>query len=140
MRLNVAIIWDDNLKTGISIIDEQHQDLFALINNLDKFTDIKENFDEALIELQTYVSMHFKTEEEYMQYMGYPGYEYHKFCHDSFIDDYKSILKKVSEVDSITDLGPELAALIQDWQKDHYTTEDIKMATFIKNNSSNKLS
>jgi len=44
----------------------------------------------TLIELQTYVKLHFKTEEDYMRYAHYPDYKEHKDCHDKFIKDYKS--------------------------------------------------
>lgn len=86
----MTIIFNDDLRTGISIIDDQHQQLFEFINKLDRFKDDKSSFMKTLIELQTYVKLHFKTEEDYMRYAHYPDYKEHKDCHDKFIKDYKS--------------------------------------------------
>lgn len=127
----MVITWNDNLRTGISVIDEQHQLLFELIKDLDKFKNTKDSFYEVLIELQNYVSVHFSTEEEYMRYLVYPDYNHHKACHDKFVEDYKKILKRITTVDNITELGPELIAFVENWIKAHYTNEDVKMAGYI---------
>lgn len=125
------IINSEKLLTGIDIIDEQHQALFRLINNLDKFTESNESFRKSLLELQTYVSNHFKTEEEYMRYMSYPDYTHHKDCHNKFINNYKSLLVKLSAADEPLDLGEDFIKFIEDWIQEHYTNEDVKMAEYI---------
>jgi len=127
----MTIVWNDNLITGISVIDEQHQLLFSTINKLGKLTKNKVGFLEVLIELHTYVSVHFSTEEEYMVYARYPEYDGHKAAHDKFVSDYKAILKKAKDVNDITELGPDLVALVEAWIQKHYTDEDVKMAKFI---------
>lgn len=136
----MGISWNDNLKTGIYIIDEQHQKLFDLINNLDKFKGSKKDFTEVLLELQTYVATHFSTEEEYMRYLDYPDYEKHKACHDEFSNKYYSTLKKIFNEKNAINFGQEFVILLEDWITTHYTDEDVKMAAFIKNNLPNGLS
>lgn len=127
----MTIIWNDNLKTGIAIIDEQHQTLFKTINKLSECGSDKSSFLEVLIELQAYVSKHFKTEEEYMIFIDYPGYKNHKIAHDSFVKDYKSVIKKFNSKSGITTLGPDLINLFETWIKEHYSSEDVKMSDFI---------
>lgn len=79
MGLKVTIVWNDNLKTGITVIDEQHQSLFELIGKLDLSKEEEESlFYEILVDFQRYISVHFKTEEEYMKYTEYPAYQDHK--------------------------------------------------------------
>lgn len=127
----MPIEWNENLKTGILIIDQQHQSLFELINKLNEFKATKKGFYEILLELQTYASTHFSTEEEYMRYMKYPDFNHHKKCHENFVQDFKRLMKKVSTVENIIDLGPELIEFIESWIKQHYTDEDVKMAAYI---------
>lgn len=131
----MVLIWNDNLKTGISVIDEQHQELFTMISKLGRFIKDKAGFLEALIELQTYSSIHFKTEEDYMNYTNYPDYEHHKAEHKLFVKTYMEILKKINDVEEITDLGQELMNYVESWLEKHYTNEDVKMAAYLKQNS-----
>lgn len=131
----MVVEWNDNLKTGITVIDEQHEGLFRTANKLEKAKTNKGAFYEILIELQTYITLHFATEEKYMKYTGYPEFDNHKACHDKFIKDYKGILKKVAELDNVMDIGPELVTFVDNWIIDHYTNEDVKMAAFLNNSS-----
>lgn len=126
------IQWSDNLKTGIAVIDEQHQQLFDMISNLDRFITSKDTFLVAIIALQTYVSTHFKTEEDYMKCVNYPDYENHKARHDKFVEDYKVLLKKRNTVNGFLDLGPEFVSFLENWVTEHYANEDVRMASFIK--------
>lgn len=128
------IIWDDNLKTGIAIIDEQHQLLFETINKLNKFKETKDNFHEVLFDLQAYVSVHFNTEETYMKCLNYPDYSNHKACHDKFVDDCTRILNKNETVNAFAGIAEELVVFVEDWIQNHYTNEDVKMASYISNN------
>lgn len=130
----MAIIWNDNLKTGITIIDEQHQLLFETINKLDKFKESSDSFNEILFDLQDYVSLHFITEEKYMKNLWYSDYDNHKFCHDKFVADCKKILKKRSTAENFKDIEVEFIIFVENWIKEHYTNEDVKMASYISKN------
>jgi hemerythrin len=127
----MTIVWSDELKTGISAIDEQHQQLFETINRLDDLKKDKESFLKILIELQTYVSEHFKTEEEYMSYVNYPDYKTHKLAHDEFTEKYKSTLLNFKGKNGILELAPTLIELVENWITTHYKNEDVKMAAFL---------
>lgn len=128
----LTIVWNSDLKTGITVIDEQHQELFELVNKLDRFKNTKESFLEALIDLQTYVFNHFSTEEDYMKTTNYPEFDLHKASHDKFVADYKAILKKITVVENLVDLGPELIAFVENWLEIHYTSDDVKLADYLK--------
>lgn len=127
----MPITWNDDLKTGIADIDYQHQLFFETINKLGEVDKVKDRFYEILIELQTYVSVHFRTEEEYMRFTHYPGYQVHEECHAKFVAQYKIILKKISQAADIMDLGPELVVFLGDWINAHYQNEDVKLASHI---------
>lgn len=92
------ITWKDDYKIGIDLIDEQHQKLFEITsraygllkNNfrMDKYDQIVE----IIEELKEYTAYHFKTEEDYMQSIGYKRFFSQKVQHTDFI-------KKINEID-----------------------------------------
>lgn len=131
----MPIDWNDNLITGIAVIDEQHESLFKTINKLEKSKDSREVFYEVLIELKTYMLLHFNTEEKYMRDTAYSEYEEHKDCHDKFVTDFKKLFKKISSQGSVLDSREELINFIENWIENHYTNEDVKLAKFLTKNS-----
>ena len=128
----MPIEWNDNLKTGINIIDEQHQELIVMLNRFGRFRCGRECFDEAFAELKDYVNIHFKTEEDYMISLNYPEYETHKACHDEFIDIIAGFQKKTEQVENGHGLGEEIIEKAGNWLINHYTKEDVELAKYIK--------
>lgn len=131
----MPIEWNDELKTGIPIIDEQHQELIVMLNRVGRFKCGKECFLDALAELKDYVNTHFKTEEDYMISINYPKYNEHKSCHDKFIKNLTMLLEKADKIKNIHDLGPELHDLVADWVTEHYSGIDVELADYIKKQS-----
>jgi len=127
----MTVIWNDNLKTGIAAIDEQHQLLFEIIGMLEESIEDKAQFYEVLIKLQNYMTEHFKTEEDYMKHTSYPEFGKHKACHEKFAEDYKKILHKSTESNNLMDLAPELISFAETWLTGHYENEDVKMAAHL---------
>lgn len=131
----MPIEWNDSLKTGIPIIDEQHQELIVMMNRIGRFKCGKESLFEALIELEEYANVHFKTEEDFMISMKYPEYQEHKSCHDKFAEDLKKFQERINTTKNLDELGCELHDFAIDWLINHYSTEDIKLIKYIKNYS-----
>jgi hemerythrin len=134
-RIIMPIEWNDDLKTGIPIIDEQHQELIVMLNRLGRLKCGKDCFLDALTELQEYVNTHFKTEEDYMVLINYHEYNEHKSCHDKFSEEINTIHKNIDKVQNIDALGIELHDLAADWIINHYSDEDVKLADYIKQHS-----
>lgn len=128
----MTIVWNDNLKTGISKIDEQHKALFETANKLEKSKEEEGLFYSVLSDLKEYIYLHFKTEEEYMRYTDYPEYEAHKACHDNFDKNLNDLLRKNSLNGSIMDSRMEIIEFVETWMTNHYTDEDVKMAEHLK--------
>ena len=68
------IPWDPTLETGDALVDAQHKDIFALINEVDSM----EGDDRAALlgvvdRLMEHVEVHFTTEELLMLRVGYPA-------------------------------------------------------------------
>ncbi|NLB88014.1 MAG: hemerythrin family protein [Syntrophomonadaceae bacterium] len=118
------IQWKDDYSLGIEEIDKQHQRLFEIADqayqilkddfSIDKFDQVIA----ILEELKEYAVYHFKTEEEYMQKIGYRKFLSHKVIHDDFI-------RKVQETDlNKVDENPdkyllEVLDFIVNWIDEH---------------------
>jgi hemerythrin len=84
------ITWSDRLSCGIKLIDDQHKELIALVNEMynhvtgDEIQEY-EYFSKVVHEAIKYVKIHFATEEKIMLAAKIPGYDIHKKAHNSFI-------------------------------------------------------
>jgi hemerythrin len=82
------IPWLTEYNVNIPKIDEQHEELFRIMNSLfDATWDGKgsDHIRQTLSFLAEYVVMHFNTEEDCMLKSSFPKYLEHKKAHDDFI-------------------------------------------------------
>jgi hemerythrin len=127
------MMWSKDFEFGIKQIDDQHKKLLETINLL--FDSIQSNegasaLDKVLENLVEYVTVHFKTEENLMTGMSFPGYEEHKSIHEKFTKDVMAFKAK-------HDAGKEpitlsLIEFLVSWLHDHLMNTDIKYAQFYK--------
>lgn len=90
------IKWTPYLSLNHTVIDEQHQKLFDIVNQLIKNVNIDQAFiEKTLIELKTYSEFHFEEEEAILANRNYPGLEDHKFEHRFFIRRVNRFCKEV---------------------------------------------
>lgn len=87
-----AYIFSDEYLTGIKLIDDEHRQLFALVNEVHALVNdvlIFDKYDEImriLTELKNYTEMHFQDEENYMEKINYPDLEAQRRAHNTFIE------------------------------------------------------
>ena len=120
------------MRTGIKIIDEQHQLLIDLVKDFEHA--INENKDDFFIEetlekLINYVSYHFKAEEELMAHHNYPDFNHHKENHDDLvkkvIDFHERCKKKELNMES------EVLCFLKEWIVNHITKSDMEYVPYI---------
>jgi len=128
--------WEEfNLGLEIASIDNQHKELFAIINKLydiaesdDIFNDLKK----VIKELHDYTEYHFSTEIEYLIKFDYPKIDEHKKLHKAFTDE----IAKYEELAAENKLKPADCANIFNylvkWLTMHIDKVDRDYATFIK--------
>ncbi len=127
------INWSVAFAVGVPEIDEQHKQLFDLINRLHDEVNSnkgKESIDSAIIELRDYVKFHFTAEEKTMVTYGYSEYAKHREFHRAFykkVEDYKDRFDKGE-----TDFLPELVIYLKDWLINHIAQSDVKLGTHLK--------
>ena len=117
------IKWTQDLSLDHSLIDEQHQKLFSIVNLLIKNIDVNQEFiKKILLDLKAYSEQHFSEEEAILKERNYPGLEDHKFEHRFFIRRISSFCKEV--VDENQELSEKMLEFLTDWIKHHTLEED----------------
>lgn len=127
-----GLIWHDSFSVNIEKIDEQHQGLFKLINELDEAMLLgkgKSIMGDVLNRLTDYTVVHFKTEEDLFQKYAYPDYDAHKKEHDDLV-------AQVVQVKENFDAGKMGTAIdtsdfLRKWITNHIKGTDKKYSAFL---------
>jgi hemerythrin len=122
----------DEYLTGISLIDEEHKELFRIIERVDHLTKHMDNvsgFDNIMLviqQLSDYTKKHFKDEEEYMADIGYEGLAAQKRAHDSFVERLENL-----DIQAVDDNPKEelqsLLEFLLGWLINHILYSDKKI-------------
>ncbi len=129
--------WNDNFATGIGRIDEQHQHLVEILNDLAThvaFPSRELGLDVILASLVDYTRYHFATEEsiwgEYLA--GDQAETAHSTEHQAFI---ASIHRQKEEAAGrpTEELVPELLSLLTHWLASHILEKDRYLAKVVLN-------
>ncbi|MEW6263187.1 MAG: bacteriohemerythrin [Thermodesulfobacteriota bacterium] len=125
------IDWSGNLSVKVAEIDQQHQKLVAMINEIHEAMKQgrgKNVLGPIINELVNYTKTHFTTEEKYFDQFKYPQADIHKAKHKEFV-------KKVSEFKAGFDKGSlsltvEVMNFLKDWLSGHIAGDDKKYGPF----------
>ena len=127
------ITWSKSFETGHPIVDGQHKNLFALVQNL--HTAIQEEHTkhiliETMEKLATYVNIHFRTEEDLMISNSYPHFEEHKQEHDKLKEQAFKLIKLFSL--GKVDLTATISQFLSVWLQHHIKVIDLKMIAWLE--------
>lgn len=124
--------WSDKLKTGDCRVDDQHESLIALVNELhDAIREKREPsaIDELLNQVITFAEQHFRDEEELMRRYEYPGLAEQQAMHAELTKD---VDRLVEEYRASGDTIPlKFAAFLYNWFVSHMKLEDRKIVWHI---------
>ncbi len=123
------------LQLGIKLIDEQHARFFELMNQLialDAGSDERAVVAGVIGELVTYVTVHFRTEEELMARFDYPEIQAHQLEHARFAGQVEEFHRRFERGD--IGLEDEMMAYLVDWFTTHVRREDPKYVPLFKAN------
>ena len=125
----VLPVFTDKFKTGINIIDEEHQMLFQIIGKIYKAIEVElvhDKFDlilDILDELKEYTRVHFADEENYMREIGYEGLAQQELLHQKFIETLNEL--NLDEVDDNQEAYLyEFLNFLQNWLVNHILKVD----------------
>jgi hemerythrin-like metal-binding protein len=124
------LLWKEQYSVGIKLFDDQHKQLFELINGLVgslKKEKGDQGFEKAVNGLIDYTNEHFHTEEMYMRRYNYPGVEEHVRAHDVLTarvaEFRKNLLDQKADPDG-------LMRFLMDWLVNHIMGTDKKYTAF----------
>jgi len=115
--------WTDNLITGIHEIDLQHQVLFDIVARLEQAVTRDDKWSavhSALVDLTSYVSVHFAVEEALMRLHDYPGLEAHVADHKMF----STVLTEIKKHSICEDVSAEMTKWLNNWLVSHIGVAD----------------
>jgi hemerythrin len=129
------IKWSPTFSVGIKIIDEQHQELIKLTNNLFNHCVGDEEAERVYFKMVIgkavgYIKIHFSTEERIMTVLKYKDYWEHKREHDAFVLTVVEQVRAFSEGKPFTLLS--FTKFLKDWILTHIAVSDRKYSAYIK--------
>lgn len=133
------MIWKEEYKVGVPLIDEQHEELFSRVNVFVETIRSDREWDEKLNQvndtlefMKDYVITHFQDEEAYQKEIGYPEAEQHKKIHQD-MRSYIEMIKGQNEINGCKEIVmQQFAGRIVTWLVNHVVREDQKIAEFAK--------
>ncbi len=126
------IQWSDIFKVNIRDIDDQHKELFRLVNGLYKGwkeNRPKEEVGKLLNGLINYTATHFKTEEDYFDKYGYPESSPHKEAHKALVKQALELKEKFEKGE--LKLNIETMNFLKNWLNNHILRTDKRYTSFL---------
>ncbi|HBK47655.1 MAG TPA: bacteriohemerythrin [Xanthomonadaceae bacterium] len=125
------LVWQDDLNTGIEVIDHQHMRIVEMINHLQIAQKSMEKVAvaEVIDELIDYTMSHFAFEEELMEEAGYPFSHAHKRVHEIFGKRVNEYRMRFQAGEDVTD---ELRNMLARWLFNHIRGDDKAYAESVR--------
>lgn len=128
--------WSQDLEIGIGEVDEQHQWLVNLTNQLHaQMNDGQLNpqrIGDTLEQLMDYTMNHFIAEEELIKRHGYPGADEHIRQHNAFCQQIMALQDRHEAGETV---GNEAVDLLKNWLLNHITRIDKDYVDYFKANN-----
>ncbi|RCW47775.1 MULTISPECIES: bacteriohemerythrin [unclassified Halanaerobium] len=132
------MIWRDDYKIGVELVDKQHEELFKRLGNFiktvrsDSEKDVKkEEVEKTLDFMGEYVVTHFDSEEALQKKYNYPGYEEHHEIHENFKQEVIDFQKEYKNNDYNEDFVMEFSGRLLTWLINHVASTDQKIGDYI---------
>lgn len=124
--------WEDEYAIGIRLIDEQHKELVALLNELYEAMHAGKGRDalgQVLTGLVRYTRLHFATEEQLMRANQYPDYERHKEKHEKMA---AKVLELKAAYDTARISSPvQISNFLKNWLARHILGTDKAFGRYL---------
>jgi len=124
MKNEWLLEWRSEYSVGNDIIDQQHQGLFVIANEILRAHDADEST-RGIMKLFKYTRIHFHDEEEIMAQRGYSGLEEHRQKHEELIERLGGIATVINHDKEA--FSERVFELMLDWILTHIVEEDRKI-------------
>lgn len=123
---------DDDSRTGVRDIDDQHGELVEILNRLhaSMLQDTDRSDLEGLVsQLVEHTRVHFSYEEELMTLHGYPDYARHKEEHDRLLAHILDFSERFKSGDLLLTFG--IMIDLKGWAEVHIRKSDRLLGAFL---------
>jgi hemerythrin len=127
------ITWSDRYSVGLSEIDDQHQKLIDLLNELHAAMLAGKGaavLGKTLEGLAFYTTTHFAHEERLMKRHAFPGYAEHKAEHDKLVMQVRQLQADFRSGKAC--ISQEVMTFLQHWLISHIMSVDKKYSEHLK--------
>lgn len=127
--------WDENYSVGVQSIDNQHKEIFGILNKLLEAMKVGHGSDvttQIILELERYAVNHFQKEEFFFQRFDFQGSAEHIAEHQNFIKKI-AILKPDLTSGKMT-LTFELLNFLKEWIDNHILVVDKQYSECFRQN------
>jgi hemerythrin len=125
------MIWKDEYRIGVELVDEQHQELFKRLGDFiqnvrsDKEkSEKKKEVEKTLNFMGEYVVTHFDAEEALQKKYNYPDFEKHHQIHEDFKTEVAEFQQKYQENEYDEDFVMEFSGRLLTWLINHVAATD----------------
>lgn len=123
------IIWNERFNIGLEEIDNAHRRLFSIIDRLVRLNEDEKqrkwSCQEGIKYFKSYAVRHFESEERYMRFIDYDGYEMHKRLHDNMRNKTLPALEReLEESDYSPEAVQHFLGICIGWLTGHIMIED----------------
>ena len=128
------ITWTPSMSVGVSVLDEDHKRIMALINDLHKAIKEGEGKDalgDIFHGLHVYINLHFETEEAILKQASYTGTHDQELAHIKMKERTQEIRRQFRDDPSAVH-PTELLVFLRDWWVDHIMNSDMKYADHLR--------
>ena len=127
----MAIVWTNDLNTGIDVIDEQHKSIADYINKLERAIQLQDRntVGRVLDELVDYTLSHFAFEESLQEEAGYKFSKPHKAVHDVLA---KRVASYQQRHNAGEDIAGQLHVMLCTWLVHHIKRDDMAYVSEVK--------
>ncbi len=127
-------MYEEERKTGIALLDQQHEEIFARVKVLEDACVAgkdKKEVKEAIRRLDEYVSRHMKEEEEMQVSFGYPQYIAHKHIHNILRAELRKQEEKFNAEGVVEEPETQEITSLMEWILKHIMKDDMYIAEYI---------
>jgi hemerythrin len=133
------MMWKENYKIGVPLIDQQHEELFNRVSTFIQTVQKKGDWEEKMSKvketmefMQQYVVFHFNAEEEYQESINYPDLKAHKEAHAKFRQGVNNYAQRLAQKGYKEELVQEFGGKLMAWLIMHVMGTDQKIGQYVK--------
>ena len=124
--------WDPELACGVELVDNEHKELFKMVDDLLEEGRTPESSEKALGFLSEYVVNHFAHEEALMEECNYPNTEEHKAEHERFVRALGELKRKYENSGGSNKVIIEINQTAIGWLFNHIKVVDQRFSTYYR--------